>query len=44
VVQKFAELGSEPRGSSPAEFAQFLRAETAKWTEVMQKAKIKVAE
>jgi tripartite-type tricarboxylate transporter receptor subunit TctC len=44
VVQKFAELGSEPRGSSPAEFAQFLKAETAKWTEVMQKAKIKVAE
>jgi tripartite-type tricarboxylate transporter receptor subunit TctC len=44
VVQKFAELGSEPRGSSPAEFAGFLRAETAKWTEVMHKAKFKVEE
>lgn len=42
VAQKLAALGSEPRGSTPAEFTRFLTAETAKWTDVMQKANIKV--
>ena len=42
VVQKLAALGSEARGSAPEEFAKFLRQETAKWTDVMQKANIKV--
>jgi len=44
IMQKFAELGSEPRGSSPAEFAAFLKEETAKWSEVIKKANIKVSE
>jgi tripartite-type tricarboxylate transporter receptor subunit TctC len=44
IVQKFAELGSEPRGSSPAELAAFLKEETAKWSEVIKKANIKGAE
>ena len=44
VVQKLAALGSEARGSTPEEFAKFLRHETEKWTDVMQKANIKVKE
>lgn len=42
VAGKLAELGSEARGSTPEEFSKFLADETAKWTEVMQKANIKV--
>jgi tripartite-type tricarboxylate transporter receptor subunit TctC len=42
VVDKLAELGSEANGSTPAEFTKFLNDETAKWTDVMQKANIKV--
>ncbi len=42
VIDKLGELGSEARGSTPEEFAKFLDGETAKWTDVMQKANIKV--
>jgi tripartite-type tricarboxylate transporter receptor subunit TctC len=42
IVDKFATLGSEPHGSTPTEFTRFLREETAKWSEVIQKANIKV--
>jgi tripartite-type tricarboxylate transporter receptor subunit TctC len=42
VVQKLAALGSEARGSTPEEFAKFLQQESGKWTDVMQKADIKV--
>ena len=42
VVQKLAALGSEGRGSTPEEFAKFLQRESAKWTDVMQKANINV--
>jgi tripartite-type tricarboxylate transporter receptor subunit TctC len=42
AVDKLASLGSEPRGSTPAEFAAFLNRESAKWADVMQKANIKV--
>jgi tripartite-type tricarboxylate transporter receptor subunit TctC len=44
VFDKLGELGSEARGSTPEEFSKFLATETAKWTEVMQKANIKVQE
>ena len=44
VVDKLGELGSEARGSTPEEFTKFLEQETAKWTDVMQKANIKVQE
>ena len=44
VIGKLAELGSEARGSTPDEFSKFLVDETAKWTDVMQKANIKVQE
>ena len=42
VVDKLGELGSDARGSTPEEFTKFLDQETAKWTDVMQKANIKV--
>jgi tripartite-type tricarboxylate transporter receptor subunit TctC len=44
VVDKLAALGSEARGSTPEAFAAFLRAETAKWTDVMREVNIKVSE
>jgi len=44
AIEKLAQLGSEARGSTPAEFATFLEAETRKWTDVMKQANIKVQE
>jgi tripartite-type tricarboxylate transporter receptor subunit TctC len=44
AIDKLAALGSEARGSTPPEFTAFLTEETAKWTDVMQKANIKVTE
>ena len=44
VVDKLGDLGSDARGSTPQEFTKFLADETAKWTDVMQKANIKVPE
>jgi tripartite-type tricarboxylate transporter receptor subunit TctC len=44
VIAKLGDLGSEARGNTPEEFTQFLAEETAKWTDVMQKANIKVQE
>ena len=44
VIEKLAALGSEARGNTPEEFTTFLTDETAKWTDVMQKANIKVTE
>ena len=42
VADKLGELGSDARGSTPEEFTKFLEQEAAKWTDVMQKANIKV--
>jgi tripartite-type tricarboxylate transporter receptor subunit TctC len=44
VIAKLGDLGSEARGRTPQEFTKFLADETAKWTDVMQKANIKVQE
>ena len=44
VADKLGELGSDARGSTPGEFTKFLEQESAKWTDVMQKANIKVQE
>jgi tripartite-type tricarboxylate transporter receptor subunit TctC len=42
IKAKFADLGAEAIGSTPAEFATFLRAEMAKWAEVVKAANIKI--
>src|SRR5436190_4563059 len=42
VIAKLGDLGSEARGNTPEEFTAFLAGETAKWTDVMKKANIKV--
>jgi len=44
VIDKLAELGSDARGSTPAEFTKFLEQESAKWANVMKQANIKVSE
>ena len=43
VVDQFAAIGTEARGSTPEEFTRFLQAETARWTEVVAKANIRVS-
>jgi tripartite-type tricarboxylate transporter receptor subunit TctC len=40
VKQRFAALGAQPIGSTPAEFAAYLKKEDAKWGEVVRKGKI----
>jgi tripartite-type tricarboxylate transporter receptor subunit TctC len=40
--ERFAELGAVPVGDTPAEFADFISAETAKWAKVVQEAGIKL--
>jgi tripartite-type tricarboxylate transporter receptor subunit TctC len=42
IKAKFADLGAQTIGSTPAELAAFLRAEQAKWAEVVQAAGIKI--
>jgi tripartite-type tricarboxylate transporter receptor subunit TctC len=38
VIQRIRGEGAEPSGNTPAEFAAFVRSETAKWTEVAKKS------
>ncbi len=40
LKQKFFDLGAEPKGSSPADLKDHLRAEIEKWRAVIEKAKI----
>ena len=42
IKAKFADLGAQPIGSPPAEFAAFLRGEMAKWAEVVKVANVKI--
>jgi len=42
VQRRFSELGAQPVGSTPAEFAAFLKKEDAKWGEVVRKGRITV--
>jgi tripartite-type tricarboxylate transporter receptor subunit TctC len=44
VVEKLAALGSEARGSTPAEFKRFLEEDAKKWAAVIKEADIKIAE
>jgi len=39
---KFADVGADTIGSTPAEFATFMAAETRKWAEVVKAANIKI--
>lgn len=41
VRERFSGDGAEPVGSSPEEFAAFIRAETAKWAKVVREAGIR---
>jgi tripartite-type tricarboxylate transporter receptor subunit TctC len=36
------ELGLEPRGGTPEEFAAFVRKEVAKWTDVAKRANVRI--
>ena len=40
--QALAELGAEPVGNTPAEFARFIKAEIGKWAKVVHDANIRV--
>jgi tripartite-type tricarboxylate transporter receptor subunit TctC len=42
VKARFEELGANPKGSTPAELAAFLKSEIDKWGPVIREAKIKV--
>jgi tripartite-type tricarboxylate transporter receptor subunit TctC len=41
VKKRFNDLGAEPVGSTPAKFADYLKKEDAKWSEVVRKGNIK---
>ncbi len=42
IKAKFADLGADAIGSTPAEFTTFLRAEMVKWAEVVKAANIRI--
>jgi tripartite-type tricarboxylate transporter receptor subunit TctC len=42
IKAKFADLGADAIGSTPAELATFLRGEMTKWAEVVKVAKITI--
>ena len=42
VRERFIQIGIEPVGNSPAEFAAFLKNEVAKWEKVIRTANVKV--
>jgi tripartite-type tricarboxylate transporter receptor subunit TctC len=42
VKSRFDELGANPKGSTPAELAAFLKSEIDKWGPVIREAKIRV--
>jgi len=41
IVQRMADLGAEPVGSSPAEYATFIKSEMARWSKVVKQASIR---
>jgi len=40
IIKRFADLGAEARGSSPEAFTQYLAAEDARWTPIIESAHI----
>jgi tripartite-type tricarboxylate transporter receptor subunit TctC len=41
IREKMVSMGTDPVGSSPEEFAQFVKLETAKWTRIIRDAQIR---
>jgi tripartite-type tricarboxylate transporter receptor subunit TctC len=41
VIERYAALGSEPLGTTPEQFTEFIRKEYLKWAEVIKRAGIK---
>jgi tripartite-type tricarboxylate transporter receptor subunit TctC len=42
LLERFAAVGAEPVGSTPAEFVERIRSDAARWSEVIRKADVKV--
>ncbi|CAN7381923.1 tripartite tricarboxylate transporter substrate-binding protein [Acidovorax sp. LjRoot194] len=42
LKQRLADMGAQPVGSTPAEFAAFLKKEDSKWGDVVRKGNIKL--
>ena len=42
MTARFEEMGYQPAGTTPADTAQFLRAEVDKWRNVIEKAGVKI--
>jgi tripartite-type tricarboxylate transporter receptor subunit TctC len=40
VQKRFAELGVEPRSSTPEELSKFFQSEEKRWSQVVERAKI----
>lgn len=43
VIERYATLGSDPVGTSPEQFTEFIRKEYLKWAEVIKRANIQTA-
>ena len=41
MLQRLATVGAEPEGGTPEQFAQKIKTDLARWTEVIQRAGIK---
>ena len=42
LLERFANVGAEPVGSTPAEFVERIRSDAARWSEVIRKAGVQV--
>jgi len=42
VLERFTQVGAEPVGSTPEQFVERIRSDTAKWAEVIKAANVKV--
>jgi tripartite-type tricarboxylate transporter receptor subunit TctC len=42
IKERFAQLGIEAVGNTPAEFTQFLKSEVAKWAKVIKEANVRI--
>jgi len=42
LLKRFADVGAEPVGSTPEQFVERVRSDTAKWAEVIKAARVKV--